>query len=65
MGPFTDTVPGVEGVMFAVDKSTIIITNFTYTGSDPGRFTAFNHTLIGHKLDFDFRNIYLCWDIKS
>ena len=40
MGPFTDTVPGVGGTMYAVDKSTIIITNFTYTGADPGRFPA-------------------------
>merc|ERR1719318_1956809 len=38
MGPFTDTVPGVGGFMYAVDKSTIIIKNFTFDGSDPGTF---------------------------
>merc|ERR1711892_382362 len=38
LGPFTDTVTGVAGFMYAVDKSTIIIKNFTYIGSDPGTF---------------------------
>jgi len=38
MGPFTDTVPGIGGFMYAVDKSSIIIKNFTFNGSDPGTF---------------------------
>ena len=37
IGPITDKVATVEGELFAVDKSSIILTNFTHDGSDPGR----------------------------
>ena len=36
IGPITDNVVSVEGNVFAVDKTSIIITNFTHDGSDPG-----------------------------
>ena len=38
VGRLTDTVPGVGGTVFAVDKSTIVIANFTSDGLDPGTF---------------------------
>ena len=37
IGPITDKVATVEGELFAVDKSSIILTNFTHDGSDPGK----------------------------
>ena len=37
IGPITDKVASVEGEVFAVDKSSIILTNFTHDGSDPGK----------------------------
>ena len=37
IGPITDKVATVEGEVFAVDKSSIILTNFTHDGSDPGK----------------------------
>ena len=36
IGPITDNVVSVGGNVFAVDKTSIIITNFTHDGSDPG-----------------------------
>ena len=38
VGPLTDTVPGVRGTVYAVDKSTIVIANFSSDGLDPGTF---------------------------
>lgn len=38
VGPFTDTVPGVRGTVWAADKSTLVIHNFTADGSDTGTF---------------------------
>ena len=37
IGPITDKVATVAGEVFAVDKSSIILTNFTHDGSDPGK----------------------------
>ena len=36
IGPITDNVVSVGGNVFAVDKTSIIITYFTHDGSDPG-----------------------------
>ena len=36
IGPITDNVASVGGNVFAVDRTSIIITNFTHDGSDPG-----------------------------
>ena len=41
IGPITDKVATVEGEVFAVDKSSIILTNFTHDGSDPGKSRIF------------------------
>ena len=41
IGPFTDKVSTVDGNVYAVDKSSVIVTNFTHDGSDPGEFLQF------------------------
>ena len=37
IGAITDNVASVGGDVFAVDKTSVIITNFTHDGSDPGK----------------------------
>ena len=37
IGAITDNVAGVGGEVFAVDKTSVILTNFTHDGSDPGK----------------------------
>ena len=36
IGPITDNVATVAGNIFAVDKTSIVLTNFTHDGSDSG-----------------------------
>ena len=37
IGAITDNVASVGGDVFAVDKTSVIITNFTHDGTDPGK----------------------------
>ena len=46
VGPFTDKVSTVSGNVYAVDKSSIIVTNFTHDGSDPGELYVMTHDII-------------------
>ena len=46
IGPITDKVATVDGIVYAVDKSSIIVTNFTHDGSDPGETTKFLIALV-------------------
>ena len=36
IGPLSDTVPGVTGDLYAVDKATIFVANFSHPGLDKG-----------------------------
>ena len=36
IGPLTDNVASVGGAVFAVDQTSVLVTNFTHDGSDPG-----------------------------
>ena len=37
LGRFTDTVAGVGGAVHAVDSQTVVITDFSFDGADPGK----------------------------
>ena len=46
IGPITDNVATVAGNIFAVDKTSIVLTNFTHDGSDSGTEITFQKVVI-------------------
>lgn len=62
IGAITDNVASVGGDVFAVDKTSVIITNFTHDGTDPGKQKYYNKE---RKNSNTCRNFYLCWNFKS
>ena len=64
IGAIKDNVASVGGDVFAVDKTSIIITNFTHDGTDPGKHKHYNDNH-ERKNSYCCRNFYLCWNFKS
>ena len=48
IGPLTDNVASVGGAVFAVDQTSVLVTNFTHDGSDPGdsRYSRYGRSII-------------------